>query len=173
MRSRLHHLYMKTLTLSLFALLLVTLGSSFASDSVRVDVKLSTDHDDPKGGVEEIVKKQLTVTLSGSPQLSTDRLTIKAKFYADDLTADQVVVEKELEVPAKLENGRAVVNLPEVTFRHVPAHGQITGSGRRSKAKRVPASGRRYHGWALQVMDGARQLGDAYSIASLKPTTNR
>lgn len=144
------------------------LPAANASDSVRVEAKLSTDHDDPKGEVDEVVKKKLTVTLTGAPALQAAVLTVVATFYADDLTADKLVVEKEVQSTATLERGRAVVDLPEVVYRYTPTHGKITGSGRRSKAKRIPASGNRYHGWAVQVLDGQRVLGQAFSNNSIQ-----
>jgi hypothetical protein len=164
---------MKMPALFLIALLLVPHTTAVASDSVRVEARLATEHDDPKEGVEEVIKKQLVVTISGAPKLASDRLTVRAKFYADDLTAGQVVVEKELTVSASLDRGRATLELPEVTFRHTPAHGQISGTGRRTKSKRIPAAGRRYHGWSVEVLDGEKLLGEAYSIISLKPGAQR
>lgn len=143
--------------------------SLFAADSVRVVGKVLTDHDDPKGQVGEVVKKTLVLDLAGNPVLESGAIQVKATFYADDLGTNQVVPEKELKATAALVRGRAALSLPVVTFNFTPAHAKTTGSGRRAKAVRVPASGRRYHGWAVEVFDGNRKLGEAYSHPSLKP----
>lgn len=142
---------------------LSTSAASLAADYIKVEPKLSTSHNDAKDSAEERVIKKLAVTLIGSRTMQEGTVKVVATFYADDLSANKVVVEKEVEASATLERGRAVVNLPEVTFTFTPTHGKITGTGRRAKAKRIPASGKRYHGWTVKIYNGTEIIGQAAS----------
>lgn len=155
--------------LAIIVALLAATPAIFASDFVRIDGKLSTEHDDPKDGFQEVVKKNLVAVLTGPVDRDIGQLTIKTIFYADDLDANKLVVEKEMLSQVSLLRGRARVEVPSVIFRFTPTHGEITGSGRRSIAKRIESSGRRYHGWGIQVYKGDDIIGEAYSNPSLKP----
>jgi len=150
-------------------MLLNSVAAASAADSVRVLGKLTTRNDDPPKSPEKVVKKQLTLTLSGAADKDLGELLVKTTFYADDLVADKIAVEKEIQSKATLERGRADVVLEEVAFQFTPAHTNVTGSGKRSKAKRVEASGHRYHGWAAEVFKDSQKIGEAYSHPSLKP----
>lgn len=156
------------LRLALLALCAACIPAAFADHAVKVEVKLFTSHDDPKGSQAEVVSKQMTVVLAGSAKSGGDKLTVKARFYADDLKTDKLVVEKELQAETTLQSGRIEVPLSAVTFNFTPAHAKSNGSGRRAKSVRVPASGRRYHGWAVEVFKGNEIVGDAASHPTLQ-----
>ncbi|RBP38599.1 hypothetical protein DES53_111118 [Roseimicrobium gellanilyticum] len=163
----------RLLTFVLLTLFTQGIPSAFADHAVRVEVKLSTSHDDPKNSQAEVVNKQMTVVLAGSAKSGGDKLTVKARFYADDLKTDQLVVEKELQTETTLMSGRVEVPLTAVTFNFTPAHAKSTGTGRRAKSVRVPASGRRYHGWVVEVLKGSEVVGQAASHPSLVESRNQ
>lgn len=138
-----------------------------ADHAVQVQTKISTSHEDPKSGPAEVVVKQMTVILTGSAKSDGEKLTVSTTFYADDLATGQEGVHKQLEASTTLGGGRVEVTLPAVAFEFTPAHAKTSGSGRRVRSVKVPATGKRYHGWVVKVSKGGEVVAQAASHPAL------
>jgi hypothetical protein len=135
---------------------------------VTVSAKLITQHDDPKGSIDEVVNQALQVDLRAGSQVS-GTVKIVCSLYADDLKTKKVVLEKNETLSAELSPGRTVkVSSPPVTFKFTPEHSEKSGSGKRTRYRKVEAVGHRYHGWAVQLFVSEKLVGEAYSTPGLK-----
>ena len=170
-----HSRNIKTILLALFAILtgITTSLKAQSTNSVRVSAILKTEHDDPKGSIAEVVKKHLEIEVSGSSSVQGE-VKVTCTFFADDLTTKKLTTMKSDNIKATLVAGmRTSLKSPVVTFSFTPEHSVKSGSGRRAKYKRVDATGKRYHGWAVQVYGGDSLVGEAYSLPALKTLMNR
>ena len=106
------------------------------------------------------------VTNSSGSKL--DGVTLKWALYSANLRrgADTVSVEKSGEMKITVDaNGRYVdVATPKVAFTYVPYH--TVRKGRSSQV--VEESGKKYHGYHVQVISGDAVLGEAFSEALRK-----
>jgi hypothetical protein len=164
----------ETLKLAVQSLMLMgTFGfcpqlSAQTTGNVRVTAIVKTEHDDPEKSIAEVVKKHLEIELSGSPNLQGE-IKVTCTFFADDLSANKIIVLKSNDLKVMLEPGkRASVVSPAVVFNFTPAHSEKSGGGKRAKYKRIEATGNRYHGWGIRVYLGANLVGEAYSNSDIK-----
>ncbi|MFZ2277861.1 MAG: hypothetical protein WAW39_08675 [Prosthecobacter sp.] len=135
---------------------------------IRVTATVKTEHADPKGSIDEVVKKNLEIELRGSNTLQGE-VKVTCTFFADDLGTDKLVALKSHSLTAVLEAGKSTrLTSPVVTFNFTPQHSVKSGSGRRAKFKNVEAVGSRYHGWGIQVYRGDELVGEAFSLPSIK-----
>lgn len=156
------HLVFILLTLASFALPAQT------ASLVSVTAVEKTEHADPKGSIDEVVKKHLEIELRGSAKLQGE-VKVTCTFFADDLAGDKIIALKSNSLTATLEAGKSTrVTSPVVSFNFTPQHSVKSGSGRRTRFKRVEATGNRYHGWGIQVFRGNELAGEAFSNASIK-----
>jgi hypothetical protein len=82
---------------------------------------------------------------------------------------DAIVVQKEGEEQLGIEPGQYVdVTTAKVLFEWTPQHAERTGTGRRSRAKKVDETGHRYHGYSVQVLQDGVIIGEAFSHRSLQ-----
>jgi hypothetical protein len=170
-----HSHLIKSISLALVSTLFGITSSLQAQSthSVRVSATLKSDHDDPKGSITEVVKKHLEIEVSGSNAVQGD-VKITYTFFADDLAVRKVVVVKSDDIKTTLVAGkRTPLKSPVVTFSFTPEHSVKSGSGKRARYNRVNATGKRYHGWSVQVYSGDRLVGEAYSLPALKTLMNR
>lgn len=138
------------------------------SNHVSVTATVKTEHNDPKGSIDEVVKKHLEIELSGSATVQGE-VKVTCTFFADDLAGDKIIALKANDLKAGLEAGKSTrIVSPDVTFSFTPQHSEKSGSGKRARYKRVEATGSRYHGWAIRVFRGDELVGEAYSIPSIK-----
>jgi hypothetical protein len=145
----------------LFSLLLASVASA---GSVELLVKPDSEKkpgDKTKPDVTRAVWLNVRVTNSTGAKL--DGVTLKWSLYSATIKrgADSISVEKSGEMKITVDaNGRYTdVATPKVAFTTIPYH--IQGSGRRSK--QVEASGKKYHGYHVQVISGDTVLGQASS----------
>ena len=152
-------------------LLLASATSTLTAQStnlVSVAAAIKTEHADPKGSIDEVVKKNLEIELRGSAKLQGE-VKVTCTFFADDLTAGKIVALKSNSLTAGLEAGKSTrIASPAVTFSFTPQHSEKSGSGKRTRYKRIEATGNRYHGWSIQVFKGDELVGEAFSIPSIK-----
>lgn len=135
---------------------------------IRVTAIMKTEHADPKGSIDEVVRKNLEIELRGSNALQGE-VKVTCTFFADDLGTDKLVALKSNSLTAVLEAGKSTrITSPVVTFNFTPQHSVKSGSGRRAKFKNVEAVGSRYHGWGIQVFRGDELVGEAFSLPSIK-----
>jgi hypothetical protein len=164
-------------TLCLITCLLFTTSLSFAGTghlTLNVEVESergSKDTDKNSKTPDESRSHWLVVHVSNMSHTKLDGLTLKWALYADDLKrgTDAIVVQKEGEEKLGVDAGQFVeVTTPKVLFEWIPQHAERTGSGRRSRAKKVDETGHRYHGYAVQVLQDGVVIGEAYSHRSLQ-----
>lgn len=155
-----------------FVFILLTAASPVlpaqTANLVSVTATVKTEHNDPKGSIAEVVKKHLEIELRGSAKLQGE-VKVTCTFFADDLAGDKIVALKANDLKAGLEAGKSTrIASPDVTFNFTPQHSEKSGSGKRTRYKRIEATGNRYHGWAIRVFRGDQLVGEAYSIPSIK-----
>jgi len=145
----------------LFSLLLASVASA---GSVTLLVKPDSEKkpgDKTKPDVTRAVWLNVHVTNSTGTKL--DGVTLKWSLYSASLRrgADTIAVEKSGEMKITVDaNGRYVdVPTPKVTFTTIPYH--TVRKGRSSQV--VEASGKKYHGYHVQVISGDTVLGESFS----------
>ena len=145
-------------------------ASIASAGSVSVAVKPDSEKkpgDKTKPDVTRAVWLNVHVTNSTGAKL--DGVTLKWVLYAATLKrgADSISIEKSGEMKITVDaNGRYLdVETPKVAFEYVRTHSER--SGRRSY-KMVEESGKKYHGFHVQVINGTTVLGEAVSEAIRK-----
>lgn len=159
--------------LRIFFFLSLFLASPLVAGDLILQVKVeseskSTDHKSP----EKTRVHSLLVRVTNSTSTKLEGLTLRWKLYSANLQrgADEISVEKSGDVKFGVEpNGQFTdVSTPKVPFTYSPQHSEKTGSGRRTSYKRVAESGHRYHGYAVQVLNGESVIAEALSNESLR-----
>jgi hypothetical protein len=145
----------------LFSLLLVGVASA---DTVQLLVKPDSEKkpgDKTKPDVTRAVWLNVRVTNTSGTKL--DGATLKWALYSATIKrgADSIAVEKSGEMKINVDaNGRYTdVATPKVAFTTIPYH--TVRKGRSSQV--VEASGKKYHGYHVQVISGDTVLGQAFS----------
>lgn len=150
-------------------ILLTTATATLADNSVKLQVAVKGEHNDPKGSVQEVHQRWLEISATAFHLEKPEKVRIEWTLYGDDLTAKKVVKQASGTNAAELaQSGIATIKTKPTTFTYTPRHSVRTGSGRRARFKTVEATGIRYHGWAVRAFIGDQLAGEAYSIESLK-----
>jgi hypothetical protein len=159
-----------------FSLLVSGASSSLAAlpakqDLVHVDADLTSDHKDPKSGPAEIIDYKLKLRLTNHLKEPTGPIVIRITFHNRDLVKRINGVEKTMTLNADIKSrGTHEVTSDTVTFTYTPEHGQPVKSRRgTSRSKRVPASGKRYAGYSVQVLQGDKVIGEKLSSERFRP----
>lgn len=131
---------------------------------VKVDGKASYDNDT----ITQTRKLEVTLSLAGKEPAPD--LVVKWTIYGHSRKDHSLVVIKSGELKTSLEGGKSVaLATPETTIKGVREHSVSTGSGRRRKSKKVPASGDEYFGYSVIMSLGNTVVAEEYSHGSLKP----
>ena len=140
-----------------------------SAGSVTITVKPEVEKKSADITKEEYVTAhwlKVRITNSGT---KLEGVTLKWALYAANLRrgADSIAVEKSGEMKITVDsNGRYLdVETPKVLFDYIRTHSER--SGRRSY-KLVEESGKKYHGFHVQVVNGTEVLGEAVSEAIRK-----
>ncbi len=161
--------WFRTLTvLSGVSLALVGEGYSqmpSAAETVRIEVKTvsSSDRKEIKDSREDTItqNKVLEISVTGKPKTPETRVVKWSVFGRDQKDKDVTELESG-EYPLDLSNGgRQMRESKKVSTT-------FTGAHTAGKGKKVPASGSKYVGYAIQVREGTKILGEAYDPAGLK-----
>ena len=145
----------------LFSLLLASVASA---GSVQLLVKQETEKKQADKTKPEITRTNwLNVRITNTTGTKLDGVTLKWSLYSAALRrgADTVAVEKSGELKITVDaNGRyADVTTPKVAFLYTPEYTQRSGRS----YKTVEASGKKYHGYHVQVVSGDTVLGEVFS----------
>ena len=145
-------------------------ASAASAGSVDVAVKPEVEKKSADIAKEKYVTAHwLRVRVTNHTGTKLDGVTLKWALYAANLRrgADTVSVEKSGEMKITVDaNGRYLdVETPKVAFEYVRTHSER--SGRRSY-KLVEESGKKYHGFHVQVLNGTTVIGEAVSEAIRK-----
>jgi len=147
--------------------------STASANLVSIRVKVENEHDDPKDSTTEVVVKKLNIELSAANSV-TGSVQVNSTFYSRDLGSNTTVVEKKLESSANLDSSHsAVVTTAPVQFTYTPAFSKKVGNGRRAKFTKVEATGRKFYGWSVQIVQDGRLLGQASSASFLGENSKR
>ena len=112
--------------------------------------------------------RELSIRLANNSNDTFDNLVVKYWFFGHDMKAHDAKVLKNGERKATLgPRGRETVESESVTSSYVEAH-NVAGKGKGAKATRVPASGEKIVGYAVQVLNGEKILAEFYSESSYK-----
>lgn len=141
-----------------------------ANDRVRVEVQIvsETDHKDlGKTNTDRVTQnKTLTIKLSGKPKIPETRV-IKWTAYGRNLKSDNIQKIESGEFKLELAaNGGQTVDTKRFASTYTPEHSVVSidrnrNSGRSTpKAKRVEATGTKFSGYSVQVLDGGKVVGE-------------
>lgn len=149
--------------LAILCSLLLAGAASAGSVDVVVKPEVAQKSSDLKKE-EYVTTHWLRVRITNFTSTKLDGVTLKWALYAANLRrgADTVSVEKSGEMKITVDsNGRYLdVETPKVAFDYTRTHSER--SGRRSY-KLVEESGKKYHGFHVQVLNGTEVLGEAVS----------
>lgn len=163
-----------TAIITMLAFFLASANAQHAPDKVHVAAKLSSDHKDPKKSPKEIVEETMQLTLINHTSDELNNATLKVIYYARDLEKDITVVQKSLEKHVSFKAREELqLSMPAVMFEFTPTHGVLV-KGRRGRisSKRVPASGQRYSGYAVQILQDGKVIGETFSAPQFNPAIN-
>lgn len=140
-----------------------SLRAQDASDRVRIDVKVESDNDrkDIKGSSADTVtqNKTLQIAISGKPKNPETRG--KWTVYGRDAKGHDLTVigsgDFKIDLPA---TGQQKLASQKVATTYTPEHAVSSGTGTRSKAKKVEATGTKYAGYSIVVKEGDKVVGE-------------
>jgi len=140
-------------------------ASAASAGSVTLAVKPEVQQKSSDITKEEYVTTHwLRVRITNYSPVKLEGVTLKWALYAANLRrgADTISVEKSGEMKITVDpSGRYLdIETPKVAFDYVRTHSER--SGRRSY-KLVEESGKKYHGFHVQVVSGNDVLGEAIS----------
>lgn len=155
-----------------------------SNDRVRVEGRLSTDtdHKDLKGTTEDTItqKKSITIQLSGKAR-SPETRVVKWTAYGRNLKTNDLTVLDSGKVKLDLNrSGAQVITTKTVSSTYTDDHAVVSKRGGRGKgvgggggrqklprAKKVEASGTKFAGYSVQVLDGAQVVGETSDPAGI------
>ncbi len=147
-----------------------------SNERVRVVVSLSSANQikDIKGSSTDTVtqNKTLNIVLSGVPRSGENRV-IKWAAYGRDLKSHTLSTIASGSIPVALVNNTQKAESKGISTTYTPEHSEVSkSSGRssrsKSKPKKVPASGVKFVGYSVQVLDGNRVVGEASEPIGIK-----
>lgn len=116
---------------------------------------------------EKVQTRSLAVKLVNNSNESFDSLVVKYWFFGHSMTEHESAPMKDGSGERKASlgpRGRVTVDVPPFSSTFVEAHSE--GSGK--TVKKVPASGDKITGYAVQVLNGEKVLAENYSELSYK-----
>lgn len=140
-------------------------------DLVHVDADLTSDHKDPKSGQAEIIEYKLKLLLTNHLKEPTGPLVVRVTFHNRDLAKRTNGVEKTINLNACIQSrGTCEITSDPITYTFTPEHGESVKAKRgKARSKRVPASGKRYAGYSVQILQGNKIIGEKLSSERFRP----
>lgn len=152
-----------------FFLIVTTSATCLADNSIKLQVVLKGEHDDPAKSVEEVNRRWLEISATAFRLDKPGKIRLEWSFWGDNLDLKKVVRQAEgTEFIELAQSKQSMVKTKEAVFKFTPRHSVKSGSGRRAVFKRVEATGIRYHGWAVRAFMEEKLVGEAYSMPALK-----
>lgn len=140
-----------------------------ANDRVRVEVTTVTgsDHKDlGKTSTDRVTQhKTLNIALSGKPKNPETRV-VRWTAYGRNMKSNNVTMLASGEIKLGLVNNRQAAESKHVSTTYTPDHSVVSTRRSRSgrstpRAKKVEASGVKFAGYSVQVLDGGKVVGEA------------
>jgi hypothetical protein len=128
---------------------------------VQVTVQVKEERKDLKGThtTQITVHRVLGIQLTGVANPRESRIA-RWRIFGKDLVTNKVIRAAAGEFPLALASGGAqLVNTEPVTMTHTPDH--IRSHGKNREAGKVAATGVKYMGYCVEVLDGPTVLGRA------------
>lgn len=143
--------------------------------TVKVTVESTNDYTKIGGSSEKSKKqtRQLNVTLGNNDKDQPANLTVKWAIYSHTMKDHKLTTSGQGTETAKVEPFKTVtVHCAKVTITGTPEHSQASKTSGKGKApataKRIPATGDEYYGYAVAVYAGATLIEETASHPSLK-----
>ena len=182
---------MKTPTLltALVATVCILTGSranaSFHGSPVRMEVKVNGGDRDARirgsTAVTHDQTKELEITVSSVSKAPPSGLRLKWFMFGRDLKSNSVTVLRSGESKVELgTRGSQVIRSAKLETKSTPEHSVVsrgrgrgsTGGGSRSSVKKVAATGVKYLGYGVQVLNGGKVVGETFDPPSAKGSVN-
>jgi hypothetical protein len=157
-----------------FAVLGIALPLCADVSPIHMDVEQKSKTEmKPKTIWDKTQVRSLTIALTNNSNESFDGLVVKYWFFGRDAKGQDVKVMTHGERKSSLgPRGKDVVESETVSSSYVEAHTEVSRGKSRGRSqgtsKRVPASGNKIMGYAVQVLQGDRVLAETYSEPSYK-----
>ena len=161
---------MKLLILLAGTLLGISLPSHSEVSPIRMDVEQKSKTEiKPREIWNKTQIRSLTIKLSNNSANSFDNLVVKYWFFGREAEGNDVKILREGERKARLgPRGRETIESEQVAISYVEAHSEAPKGKSYGAGKKVPASGQKIMGYALQVLDGSKVLAETYSEPSYR-----
>jgi hypothetical protein len=154
--------------LSFLALTTLSL-SSFAGSSVLLDVDMKGTHTPHSGSSSaEVHHRWLEITVTPMHLDQPISVDVEWTFFSKDLTAEEITTHVQKTETVQLTSGQPVhLRSADTIFSYVREHGERVSGSRKSRYKKVPASGDQYHGWAVRALIDGQVSAEAFSHPAL------
>ena len=172
---------MKLPGIALALLILLASHLHAAVSPIRMDIEQHSETKRPKvkpghpsmSNLEQ--HRSLTIKLQNNSAESFDHLVVKYFFLGHDMKDHKITVLNRGERKSALvPRGSDTVDGEEFTNVYTEAHNEVANSKGRGKskgratAKKIPASGRKVIGYAVQVFNGSEIVAESYDNPSYK-----
>lgn len=152
-----------------------------ATSPVRIEVKVTGGprFDRIRGSNAMTTRdtKRLEILLSSVSQAPPAGVTARWSIYGRSVTGNTLRVLGSGTSPVTVRAGQTQTLLSDpITATSTPAHGVVTGRGRRGRlppTKAVAAEGVRYAGYGVQVLQAGAVVAEVFSAPSLKEQAPR
>ncbi len=153
---------------------LLPIPSARALDKVALEVQVRGDGGVATKGKTDTDTRFLEIKISNRTSENLSDLVVKWVIFAKDIANDATKQAGSGEVKSSLAAMRAEkIEGQSVSMSHTDSHaekGKGSGQGNKGKggSKKVKASGERFSGWGVQVLQDGKLVGEAYSRFELK-----
>ena len=160
-------------------------SASFHSSPVRLDVSVhgGDSHARIQGSsaVKHDQKEELEINVSSVSKNLPSGLQLKWFMFGRDLKSNRVGVLRSGEAKVELGGrGSQVINSAKIEAKSTPEHSVVSrGRGRggrtggsRGSVKKVAATGDKYIGYGVQVLNGSKVVAETFYPPSLKQSAS-
>lgn len=123
-------------------------------------------------------KEELVITISSVSRTPPAGLRVKWFMFGRDLKSNHVSVLRSGEAHVALGTGSQVITTPKVEEKSTPKHAVISHNSQRGRdgrvapatVRNVAATGVKYIGYGVQVLDGKSVVAETYDPVGIKQT---
>ena len=160
-------------------------NASFHSSPVRLDVRVHGGDSHARisrsSGVKHDQKEELEITVSSVSKNLPSGLQLKWFMFGRDLKSNRVGVLRSGDAKIELGGrGPQVIRSAKIEAKSTPEHSVVSrGRGRggrsggsRGSVKKVEATGDKYIGYGVQVLNGSKVVAETFDPPSLKQSVS-
>jgi len=143
--------------------------SAHADNSLLLDVNLKGKHTPHSGSSNaEVHHRWLEITVTPLRLSQPTSVDVEWTLFADDLASDQVVTfGQKIQALQMLPGQPVTMQSADTVFSYVREHGERVSGSRKAKYKKVEATGKQFHGWAVRAFIDGKAVAESYSHPSL------